>query len=80
MCAADVTTSTILLLQVLLTRQKDCTHHVAFLAVDSSMDMQAAQTPDQFLIGIEDRAGNSAWRILEEITYVLGKRNELFPL
>ena len=42
--------------------------------------MQAAQTPDQFLIGIEDRAGNSAWRILEEITYVLGKRNELFPL
>ena len=30
------------------------------------------ETPDWFLTGIEDRAGNSAWRILEEIP--------LFPL
>jgi len=34
------------------------------------------ETPDWFLTGIEDRAGNSAWRILEEITHVLGKRKE----
>ena len=31
------------------------------------------QTPDWFLTGIEDRAGNSAWRILGEITHVLGR-------
>ena len=27
------------------------------------------ETPYRFLTGIEDRAGNSAWRILEEITH-----------
>ena len=34
------------------------------------------ETPDWFLTGIEDRAENSAWRILEEIIHVLGKRKE----
>jgi len=34
------------------------------------------ETPDRFLTGIEDRADNSVWRILEEITHVLGKRKE----
>jgi len=40
MCAVDVPICMLMILfsKLLLTRQKDCTYHVAFLAVDASMD------------------------------------------
>jgi len=42
MRAADVPTLMILFTQLLLARQKDHTHHVAFLAIDVSMDRALA--------------------------------------
>ena len=43
---------------------------------ESAQAWGRVETPDQFLTGIEDRAGNFACRILEENTHVLGKRKE----
>ena len=42
MCAVDVPVLMILFSKLLLTKQKDRTHHVAFLAVDTSMDRALA--------------------------------------